>query len=91
MQAPIKLLIPFNALVDAIAVLERDDQLRLRHIIDQHLNNTEENLDLFLSERECQSPLREGLPLTSEPSNSGQSNISIDHDQIAVQHFEADH
>jgi hypothetical protein len=91
MQAPIKLLIPFETLVDVIAVLERDDQLRLRHILDQHLNQIEKKLDAFLAERGCPTPLKEGLTLTAEPANSGQTNIAIDHDQIIVQQFEADH
>jgi hypothetical protein len=91
MQAPIKLLIPFEALVDAIAVLDRNDQLRLRHILDQHLNQTEENLDALLAERGVLTPLKEGLTLTAEPADSGQTNIAIDHDQIIVQQFELDH
>jgi hypothetical protein len=90
MQAPIKLLIPFEALVDAIAALERDDQIRLRYILDQHINKPEENINTFLLARGCQIPLKEGLPLTETPASSGQTNISIDHDQIAVQQFEAD-
>ena len=91
MQAPIKLLIPFEALVDAIAILDRDDQLRLRRILDQHLTQAEENLDAFLAERGCPTPLKDGLPLTTETANSGQTNIAIDHDQIVIQQFEADH
>lgn len=91
MQAPIKLLIPFEALVDAISVLDRDNQLRLRHILDQQLNQTEEDLDAFWVERGCSPPLKEGLTPTINPANSGQTNIAIDHDQIIVQQFEAGH
>lgn len=89
MQAPIKLLIPFEALVNAIAVLDRDDQLRLRRILDQYLNQTED-LDAFWAERGCSPPLKEGLTLTTNPAHSGQANIAIDHDQIVTQQFEAD-
>jgi hypothetical protein len=98
MQVPIKLLVSFDALVDAIAVLGHDDQVRLRHILDQHINNsgqntdqnTDQNMEAFWAERGCHLPLKEGLPLTLKPSRSGQTNISIDHDQVIVQEFEAD-
>jgi hypothetical protein len=97
MSALIKLLIPFDTLVEAIAVLERDDQIKLRHILDQHISQTDKDreadkdIEAFLAERGCQIPLKAGLTLTSEPDSSGQTNISIDHDQVAIQKFESEH
>ena len=91
MQAPVKLLIPFDILVEAIATLDFEDQIRLHHLLNQHLNKPRETIKTFLTERGCQLPLKEGLPLTSEPAHSGQSNISVDHDYIVTQQFEEDH
>lgn len=90
MPAPIKLLIPFEVLAEAIANLERTEQLHLRHLLDQHLNNNENEIQTLLVERGCQLPLKEGLSLTPEPFQSRESSTSIDHDQIAVQTFEAE-
>lgn len=91
MEAPIKLLIPFESLLKAIAALDLDDQIRLHHLLGQHINKPEETREMFLTERGCQLPLKEGLPLTSEPVHSGQSNISIDHDYLVTQQFKEDH
>lgn len=93
MQAPIKLPLPFDSLIGAIAALDRDDQIQLRRILDHHINKTEESVDsaeAFLIERGCKPPLKEGLPLTSSPARSGQSNVSIDHDYIVSQQFKED-
>ncbi|MGK7890756.1 MAG: hypothetical protein AB4042_15600 [Leptolyngbyaceae cyanobacterium] len=91
MAAPIKLLIPFEALAEAIAHLEQDELLRLRHLLDQHLNNDEENeMQSLLAERGCQLPLKEGLSLTPEVFQSGESSVSTEHDHIAAQNFEAE-
>lgn len=90
MQSPIKLVIPFEALVEAIANLDMSDKIRLRQILDQHIDNPEEKLDTFLAERGCHPPFKEGLPLTSEPARSGYNNISIEHDPAIVQQHKAD-
>lgn len=91
MQAPIKLLIPFDALAEAIALLDKADQMRLRHLLDEHINSTSPTLESRLLERGGQTPLKEGLEPTSVTFESGQSNIAIDHDAIVAQQFEAEH
>lgn len=91
MQAPIKLLIPFDSLAEAIALLDRDDQIRLRHLLDQHITGTKQSLESHLLERGGQTPLKEGLALTTEPYESGQTSVAIEHDDIIVQQFEEEH
>ena len=91
MQAPIKLLIPFDALAEAIALLDRADQIRLRHLLDEHLNSTSPTLESQLIERGGEIPLKQGLEPTPATFESGQPNISIDHDAIIVEQFEAEH
>ncbi|MEM9218893.1 MAG: hypothetical protein AAGD25_31720 [Cyanobacteria bacterium P01_F01_bin.150] len=67
MQAPIKLLIPFDALAEAIALLDKADQMRLRHPLDEHINSTSPTLESQLLERGGQTPLKECLEPTSVP------------------------
>ena len=91
MQTPVKLLIPFESLVDAIAALNREEKIALRQILDRDLTQTQNELpEPELLKRGCQLPLKPGFPAVPMTIASGCSNIAADHDNIISEAFKAE-
>jgi hypothetical protein len=89
-QASVRLHISFESLVEAIVSLTPEDQLQLRHILDQEIAQKDTDQSAFLNERGCSLPVKVGLQPTSEPFISGRTDVSVNHDQFIAQHRQAE-
>ncbi|GEM_PF-1505052 len=89
-QPSVQLRISFESLVEAVVSLEPEDKVRLRQVLDQEIAQPQENAQTtFLQERDCSFPIKYGLQATSEPFFSGQTDVSMNHDQFIVQRSRA--
>jgi hypothetical protein len=90
-QASVRLHISFESLVEAIVSLEPEDKLQLRQILDQEIVQIQDtDQTAFLHERGGTFPVKLGLQPTSEPFSSGRTDVSVNHDQVIVQHRQAE-
>ncbi len=90
-QASVQLRISFESLVEAVVSLEPEDKVRLRQVLDREITQLQENDQTkFLQERSCSFPIKYGLQATSESFHSGQTDVSMNHDQFIVQRSQAE-
>jgi hypothetical protein len=87
----VQVVIPLEALVEAIKTLDLEDQIKLHKILTQSIQTQQQmSLEELLQERSCSTPLKQGLQETSTYISSGQANISVEHDRLMTDKFRSE-